>query len=189
MKRSLLLLSILSGLTFFAAHALQAAIIQSKNLTEMTRDADAIVVGRVSAQWTAWDRDHRYIWTHTEVIVDESWKGGSQSRLTISELGGIVDGVGMSVAGTPLYQIGERVVIFARRMPTGILRTASMSLGKLEIVEGAGEAASVRSDLADLASVDAAGTVSRSAAVVPNGTSLNSLKNRVLSLVGNGGGK
>ena len=44
----------------------------------------------------------------------------------VSEPGGIVDGLGMQIAGTPGYAPGEQVMLFLERMPNGYLRNAGM---------------------------------------------------------------
>ena len=188
MKSARILINVCTLLCLTAAAA-SAAVVQPKNLTEMTRDADVVVLGTVTRQWSAWDTGKQFIWTHIEISVQEMWKGPNQNRVILSEIGGMVDGIGMAAAGVPTYETGSRVVVFARRMPTGILRTASLSLGKLDVIEAAGSPAYVRSTVDGLTTQAVPGAPHRTAAVVTSGTTLPDLRSRVSQILSAEGSK
>jgi len=95
--------------------------------------SEAIVIGHVTRTWSAWDDQHRYIWTHAEIAVHEVAKGARGMNLVVSEPGGAVGGVGMRVAGAPTYTPGEQVMLFLERAPNGYLRSAGLGQGKLRI--------------------------------------------------------
>jgi hypothetical protein len=103
------------------------------SLEEALDRAEWIVSGEVVRTWCGWDDGHRFIWTHTEIAVREKWKGDTASSVTVSEPGGVVDGVGMAVAGMVRYAPGERVVVFLYRTPIGLIRTVGLAQGKLQI--------------------------------------------------------
>ena len=113
---------------------------------ELTDTSNAIATGQVMRSWTAWDAEHKYIWTHYQLSVTSVKKGASADVVEFAEPGGVVDGVGMAIAGSVSYQPGENVLIFLQRMPNGYLRTTGWGQGKY-VVDGAGRlhaAASLR---------------------------------------------
>jgi len=95
--------------------------------------AEWIVEGDVVRNWCGWDNGHRFIWTHTEIAVRNSWKGSPGRRVTVSEPGGMINGMGMQVAGMVRYAPGERVIVFLYRTPIGLIRTVGLAQGKLQV--------------------------------------------------------
>jgi hypothetical protein len=120
-------------LAMLGVFACRATIVPRLSLEEMVARSETIVSGQVTRVWTAWDSPHRFIWTHTEILVSNVTKGNRSGKLVVSEPGGIVDGLGMQIAGTPGYAPGEQVMLFLERMPNGYLRTAGMGQGKLSL--------------------------------------------------------
>jgi hypothetical protein len=120
-------------LAMLGAFACRATIVPRLSLEEMVARSETIVSGQVARIWTAWDGPHRFIWTHTEISVNNVAKGNRSEKVVVSEPGGVVDGVGMQLAGTPRYTPGEQVMVFLERMPNGYLRTAGMGQGKLSL--------------------------------------------------------
>ncbi len=100
---------------------------------ELTDNSDMILTGRIARTWTAWDSDHKYIWTHYELRVSGAHKGGAPALVEFAEPGGIAGGVGMSIAGTVGYTVGENVLVFLQRMPNGYLRTTGWGQGKYRV--------------------------------------------------------
>jgi hypothetical protein len=103
------------------------------SLEETVTQAQWIVDGDVVRNWCGWDSGHRFIWTHTEIAVRQPWKGSPGRTVTVSEPGGIVNGMGMQVAGMVRYSPGEHVVVFLYRTPIGLIRTVGLSQGKLQV--------------------------------------------------------
>ncbi|HEY4085833.1 MAG TPA: hypothetical protein VGM43_07835 [Bryobacteraceae bacterium] len=148
---------LLAGLVLLPAAS--ATTIEKLSFDQLTDKADLVVSGTVSRSWTAWDAEHKYIWTHYEVSVLSEIKGSAGRTVEIEELGGIVGDSGMAVPGSVVYQTGERVLAFLSRFPNGYLRTTGWgqgkyridaanrlhgdsSLSKVEMVTGSGAAAS-----------------------------------------------
>src|SRR5271165_4774246 len=90
---------------------------------ELVDHSNFIVSGQVIRAWTDWDSEHKVIWTHYEVSVSATHKGSPASSAVVSEAGGAVGGLRMTIAGTVTYQPGEQVLMFLTRMPNGYLRT------------------------------------------------------------------
>src|ERR1035437_99747 len=126
-------LSHLATLAALGALVCGATIVPRLSLEEMVAHSDVIVSGWVVRTWAAWDGQHRFIWTHSEIMVGDVVKGRRMERVVVSEPGGVVDGFGMQIAGTHRYSLGERVMVFLGRMPNGYLRTTGMGQGKLSI--------------------------------------------------------
>lgn len=123
----------LAALAMAGAFACRATIVPRLSLEEMVVRSEVIVSGRVVRTWTAWDSPHTFIWTHSEIVVEDAAKGRHSGRVVVSEPGGVVEGLGMQIGGTPGYVPGEQVMVFLVRMPNGYLRTAGMGQGKLSI--------------------------------------------------------
>ncbi len=106
---------------------------------QIVSESDAIAHGTVVKTWVGWDDARRAIWTHYEIQVADTLKGAPAATLVISEPGGELDGVSMAIAGTPHYQVGEEVVVFAYPTPLGLRRTCGWGQGRFEVVERNGE--------------------------------------------------
>lgn len=129
MKRlpHLLLMALLSGL--FCS----ATLVPRLSLEDMVARSELIVAGQVTRTWAAWDGEHRFIWTHSEIAVRDVVKGERIEKTIVSEPGGVVDGVRMTIVGMPTYAPGEQVMLFLDRMPNGYLRSAGVGQGKFLI--------------------------------------------------------
>ena len=88
-------------LAMLGVFACRATIVPRLSLEEMVARSETIVSGQVTRVWTAWDSPHRFIWTHTEILVTHVAKGNRIEKLVVSEPGGVVDGLGMQIAGIP----------------------------------------------------------------------------------------
>ena len=78
------------------------------------------------------------IWTHYRVQVLASVKGPNEDILTVSEPGGVLNGVGMIVQGSVAFATGEEDVLFLYQTPIGLWRTTGWSQGKFDVVDSAG---------------------------------------------------
>ena len=107
-----------------------AGTVPHLTLRDLVAQSEAIVSGTVIRSWTGWDSEHRFIWTHTEVQVVRAWKGAPDRTVTISEPGGIADGLAMEIPGSTAYTPGEHVTVFLYRTPLTYLRTVGYGQGK-----------------------------------------------------------
>lgn len=82
---------------------------------ELVKDAPTVVHGKIgtsSSDWVTGEDSSRRLFTFYQVQVDETFKGNvSGSSITIREMGGEKDGVGMQVAGAAQFTRGEDVVL------------------------------------------------------------------------------
>ncbi len=103
----------------------------------LTRESSDIVIGTVEATNARWSDDHRRIFTDIDVHVSRSIKGGGGDHLTLTQLGGELDGIKVSVPGGPLFQRGEEALVFVWRDPRGQAQVSGLAQGKFDIVRDA----------------------------------------------------
>jgi hypothetical protein len=124
-----------------------------------------IVIGSVERVRSYWDADHRRILTDVDVRVSESLKGAPGGTLTLTQMGGEVDGVRLSIEGSPAFRPGEEALLFLWRDGHGRAQVNGLGQGKFDIRrDPATGAATVQRALPGLAARDA-----RSLALVPAG--------------------
>ena len=123
---------LLLGIFSYAALAGPASATSVPHLSfeDLVDQSELIVSGQVTRSWAAWDSEHKYIWTHSEVAVSGAQKGNPGATVIISEPGGILGDRGMAIAGAVGYAPGENVLTFLQRMPNGYLRTTGWGQGK-----------------------------------------------------------
>ncbi len=132
------------ALALLGLTAATATVVLRLDIEQLVGGAETVVHGRVVRSWPGWDEGRTTIWTHYEVEAYSVWKGRTGASVVISEPGGEIDGVRMSIPGAPRYRVGEEVVIFAARTPIGYLRTHGWDQGRFRVEEAAGAASGKR---------------------------------------------
>jgi len=115
------------ALTLTLAGPARATVMVEVSLEDMARDADVIALGTIT-------------------------RTGDQ--VVIRERGGVWQGGGHWIDGTPQYRVGEEVVVFLQRDPSkpDSFRTYAMAQGKFEVLRGVpGTSGQVRRDLEGMA--------------------------------------
>jgi hypothetical protein len=107
-----------------------ATLIPRLSFEQLTDTSELVVSGRITNTWTAWDQEHKYIWTHYNLSVASSLKGTPATIVEFAEPGGALDERVMSIAGSVYYAVGDNMVVFLSRMPNGYLRTTGWAQGK-----------------------------------------------------------
>ncbi len=128
-------LRIVMFVTVFALVAPYAGstILIVKNLGELAREADAIVVGRVTGAESRWGNGQSIIWTHHSMRVEETWKGDLTGEIVVSEIGGTVGTKSQFLCGAPSYRAGDHVLLFLKRDAGGLLRTYGWLQGRFDL--------------------------------------------------------
>ena len=121
---------------FFVLACLQAeaTLVPRLTLEELSKQADRIVQGRITASRVSWGPENRLLWTHYELNVENSLKGPRETRMTISVPGGVLGTKVMKIAGTPRFLPGDHVVLFLYRTPVGYWSTLGFSQGCFKII-------------------------------------------------------
>jgi hypothetical protein len=171
------------GLAATMALAASATMVPRLSLEEMVDRSELIVRGRSVRTWSAWDAKGQFIWTHNEIEVAETWKGGPGARVIVSEIGGTVGDDAMQVEGVPQYQAGEEVVLFLYRTPIGYWRARGMGQGKFRVAAGG----KVRTQTGGAALIAPTGAVHRGTDLGQlDGASLDQLRSLVRALIPGG---
>lgn len=97
-----------------AASPARASLIVALDEPTLIERADTIAVVDVASVHAAWDDRHERIVTTAELTVVESWKGlaAPATRVVVSQPGGTVGDVTMTVFGLPPFSRGERALVF-----------------------------------------------------------------------------
>ncbi len=184
----------LTAALFALAGGLCAATIPQMELSEVVERSPRIVQGRIVRTWAAWDAAHEAIWTHAEVEVARDLRGAAGKTITISELGGVVDGIEMHAPGAPKLRVGEEVVVFAYATPGGLWRLRGWGQGKYRIERNAAGRQVVRREDFGARIVKRDGTAPTAALTEEAGEAetvepLDRFLSRIEALVANEGGR
>lgn len=112
-----------------AASPARASMALAMDLQELTAQADRVVVGEVLSVKSAWEPDHKRIFTNIEVQVADSWKGTAPAggKIVIQQPGGQVGDIESRVYGLAQFQVGDRAVMFLKGTPRA---SAVLGLGQ-----------------------------------------------------------
>jgi hypothetical protein len=88
------------------------AAMRKLNLVDIARQADIIALGTVTHQESAWDMHYTAIHTDVTVAVERAILGSPGEEVTFRVAGGIVGSVGMRTSVDPVFQDGERIIVF-----------------------------------------------------------------------------
>jgi len=169
-------------------------LVPRMNFEEMADASEFVIHGTVSRNWSDWDAARQFIWTHYEIQITDTLKGPAFNQIVISEPGGVVGEMGMSIAGSPAYGVGEEVVLFVARTATGLLRTCGWGQGRFRVVRAEGASLKVvRPGMAGVELVDPVLKAGSAARKPPrkagtaidsfNGLTLEEFKRRVRRLI------
>lgn len=118
--------------------AVYAASFSTQPFTKTVQDAPVIVRGKVGTNSADWGKDAdgiKRLYTFYELQVSEVFKGDATTpTLTMRELGGEKDGMGMQISGASQYEKGEDVVVLLKdKNPDGSFDVQGMMMGKYNI--------------------------------------------------------
>ena len=114
-----------------------ATTMRRMDTRDLTLGSSEIVVGAVEATHPRWSSDHRKIFTDVDIRVSEALKGTATQKLTLTQLGGELDGMKYSIAGGPLFRPGEEALLFVWRDATGKAQVNGLAQGKFDITRDA----------------------------------------------------
>jgi len=111
---------------------LASAAMIKMSMEQLTTEADTIVKGAVINQESAWNDKHTEIYTDVTVEVEEVIKGSPGGEVIFRCAGGIVGDIGMRTSIDPVFQDGERVIIFLSTEDTPS-KVVGLSQGKYTV--------------------------------------------------------
>lgn len=103
----------------FTPVAAEATIARAVKFDEKVESAAAIVVGKVTAQQSAWDARRERILTYSTFQVEETLKGMPTREITIVTPGGTVGDIAQDYVGVPRFNTGGEHVVFVRNTKAG----------------------------------------------------------------------
>ncbi len=142
MRRLLVSFGLILAGVLVTAQAAEATVMVPLSVEDLTARSAIVVRGKVLAQQAAWDDGQRKIYTFTEVEVGSTVfaEGAVPERVVVRSMGGEVGDVGMKVAGTPKFSVGEDVFLFLRVDPKNAdqFQVVGMSQGKFRVADEGG---------------------------------------------------
>jgi hypothetical protein len=121
------------GLLILLASPARSTQVQYRSIEALGAESALVVRGEVTGTRAYWNDAHTRILTETTVSVSESYKGSGPRELRLVQMGGVFDGVKMTVAGSLAWQPGENVVLFLEDSLPGRYRVAGFSQGKYRV--------------------------------------------------------
>src|SRR5262249_37672818 len=109
----------------------------------LTHESSDIVIGTVGEQQARWNDAHTMILTDVVIHVSQSLKGAGGADLTLTQVGGELDGMRYSIPGSPVFRRNEEVLLFAWRDRLGRPQVDGLAQGKFEIERDAATGARV----------------------------------------------
>lgn len=97
----------------FSFTALGAVMVKLET-KDLAGQADAVVVGTVTASKAQWNEGKTKIFTLTTVKIIEAVKGDLKGEVAVRTFGGEVDGLAQMVPGMPQFKKDEEVVLFLK---------------------------------------------------------------------------
>jgi hypothetical protein len=110
-----------------------AAVMPPKSLNELADESTVICTCRVVDQQSQWDTEQNMIVTLVTLQVEEYLKGTGGQELTVEALGGIVGDKGLKVTGAPVFELGERAVLFLKAAENNRHHVVGWAQGKFTV--------------------------------------------------------
>jgi hypothetical protein len=136
------------------AARVSASLFEPVGDAQLVCEATDIVRGQVTAVESAWDANHRAIWTTATVQVDEVLRGSLSpgTGVQVKEVGGTAEGYTIVAESFPTFRQGEEAVLLLRPWEdgSGALRVWGYGRGMFRVDRGPGGVPTARRfDLAD----------------------------------------
>ena len=85
-----------------------------QSIEELTKDSTDVVVGQAGTPRAVWNAGHTMIYTLTPMRIDHVLKGSRKGAITVTQMGGTLDGITTKIAGVRQFDASERVALFLR---------------------------------------------------------------------------
>ena len=118
-----------------ASTALATTLVKA-DLSWLTRNSDAVVVGTVGSVHSRYTADRMRIMTNSEIAVSQTLKGQVPATVVVMQPGGEVGNVGQLVSGVARFSPGEEVVVFLEKRGERYVVTG-LGQGKYTLERGA----------------------------------------------------
>ena len=114
------------------------AILAELSLPDLVQMSDHIVRAKVLSTSSAWNDDRTQILTTVIIRIDESYSGrlADSSQAMVMLPGGVVDGLAMEVEHSPVFVVGEDVIVFLTDIDNKHCRVSGWEAGKFSVENG-----------------------------------------------------
>lgn len=140
MARRLLPFAAAALIVLLPARAVRATVLIPADLSELSRDASAIVRGTVSAVRTEWAEGRRRVETLVTLDVAQVLKGDPGRTLVFKVPGGVMGRYRSVMIGAPSFREGEEVILFLGAQPPALPYLLGLGQGVYRIVRSGGAA-------------------------------------------------
>jgi hypothetical protein len=115
----------------------EATLMKYLEIEDLTRLSAEVIHGTSLSSKVYWDSNHQRILTDTRVQVSECLKGKTKpgTVITVTQLGGELDGIRMDYSGRPTFSLNEEVVLFTQPNAKNQYIVVGLKQGKL-LVKG-----------------------------------------------------
>lgn len=121
-----------SVLLLGGAGSAHATLVLHRTPEQLGIDSEVVVQGVVQNVDTFWNEDRSRILTSVDVRVEQSFKGTPSPVVRIVQMGGVVDGVRMTVAGALQWTAGDEVLVFLESTARDY-RVAGFTQGRFDL--------------------------------------------------------
>jgi hypothetical protein len=111
----------------------QATQIKYRSARQLGDQSQVVVRGTVIGVRSYWNEQHTKIFTETTIAADETYKGRAGAVVKLTQLGGTVDDVKVTVSGALHWREGEEVLVFLEPYVGDTYHVSGFSQGKFTI--------------------------------------------------------
>ena len=133
-SRRILLVPLLSALVLAASSDVRASVARAIPFDEKVTRADSIVLGKVVSSRSEMAPDGRFIVTHTTFEIEETLKGQTPARVTVTTPGGSVGSLHQRSVGIPEFREGDEKVVFLTARPNGVIAPLYFDQGTYDVI-------------------------------------------------------
>jgi len=107
----------------------RGSLVRGFTLEQLGREAESVVLGRVTRSESFWNESREKIYTHHHIRVERTFKGPAGDLVTVRQMGGTVGDTTLTIAGDARLAPDERVLLVLRNHD-GFSTLVGMAQGK-----------------------------------------------------------
>lgn len=121
------------ALFLLQSHPAQATQIEARTLPQLGSEAQLVVQGSVRGVRSYWNEAHTRILTEVTFEVAAAYKGEAPSVVKLVQMGGVVDGVRMTMHGAPQWTQQQPMLLFLEPATQDAYRLSGFTQGRFEL--------------------------------------------------------
>ena len=103
---------------------------------ELVAASDAVIQGEVLEVHSFWNRGGTAVITEARILVEEVVAGQAASEIVVRTFGGQVGDYVLEAHGFPVFQEGQRLLLFVHQSQDTSLRVTGYRLGEYRVAQG-----------------------------------------------------